>query len=58
MESFKNLPNDSKAKFFGITALGNSLGASVLMEEFPELVPWLLKSVKSPTLAPHVSCIF
>jgi len=55
IESFKALPADSKAKFFGVAALSTSLGTSTILEEILDLVDWLLNSLKIVTLAPHVS---
>ncbi|CAB3374146.1 Hypothetical predicted protein [Cloeon dipterum] len=53
--SFKQLPSDSKAKFFGVAALGNHVGATIVLHWFPNLVEWLLLSLKDKSLAPHAS---
>ncbi|XP_059483569.1 thyroid adenoma-associated protein homolog [Neocloeon triangulifer] len=55
INSFKKLPSDSKAKFFGVAALGSSLGSSTVLMHFSGLVDWLLNSLKNTTLAPHAS---
>jgi hypothetical protein len=54
-QSFKALPLDSKAKFFGVSALSTAIGTYQVLRDFSRLVEWLLESLKIPTLAPHVS---
>lgn len=53
-KSFKALPLDSKAKFFGVSALSAAVGTDRVLKDFSNLVEWLLESLKIPTLAPHV----
>jgi hypothetical protein len=55
VQSFKALPLDSKAKFFGISALSSAFGTYRVLADFSNLVKWLLESLKISTLAPHVS---
>jgi hypothetical protein len=58
-QSFKALPMDSKAKFFGVSALSTAFGTDRVLKDFSNLVEWLLESLKIPTLAPHVRfCYF
>lgn len=57
-QSFKALPMDSKAKFFGVAALSTGYETDRVLRDFSNLVEWLLESLNIPTLAPHVREFF